>query len=250
MCCFSRPVDSVSATKIFTRAENAHRQFMAYSMTVSAKEDLAMILPVPVRAGSGEKAITFISLEEYPQFFADLEKGFPPPPPPKPMWGVKSPASAPAVPLLAVVQVGSFEASFVPTISDFVRLDERFRLPAGTWEKLPAYRHYGFAVFKLKPGAKTVHPMAFSFPRSNIASLFFPTVHIHDGKVHERAGFDHLLYCQRAESDVTRLTDWRESPQLARDFVKAGQTKGMVAPDRHCYRKALRGQLENRDVWV
>lgn len=249
MCCFSRPVDFVHSTKIFARAENAHRQFLAYSMTVSAKEDLAMILPLPVRAGSGETAITFISLEEYPQFFVDLEKGFP-----ElrsfPLGPMGCATTRVSIAKLEIIEVGSFEASFVPTIADFVRLDERFRLAVGTWEKLPAYRHYGFAVFKLKPGAKTVHPMAFSFPRANIASLFFPTVHIHDGKVHERAGFDHILYCQRAENDVTRLTDWRESPQLAKDFVKAAQTKGMVAPDRHCYRKALRGQLENRDVWV
>jgi hypothetical protein len=249
MCCFSRPVDFVHSTKIFARAEDSHRQFLVYSMSVSAKEDLAMILPLPMRAGSGENAVRFISLEEYPQFFEDMEKGFPKPPPPT---GTKRTMAAAALPLatLEVVQVGSFEASFVPTVADFARLDERFRLPPGTWEKLPAYRHYGFAVFKLKPGTKTVHPMAFSFPRANIGSLFFPTVHIHDGKVHERAGFDHLLYCQRAETDATRLTDWRESPEPAGHFVKAAQTKGIVRPDHHCHRVAMRGQLENRDVWV
>ncbi|MEQ2010188.1 MAG: hypothetical protein ABMA26_25675 [Limisphaerales bacterium] len=239
----------MSATKIFARAEDAHRQFLAYSMTMSAREDLAMILPLPVRATSGEKAVTFISLEEYPKFFEDMEKGFPAP---------RSLSLGPAgcattrvtAAKLEVIQVGNFEASFVPTIADFVRLDKRFRLPVGTWEKLPAYRHYGFAVFKLKPGAKTVHPMAFSFPRANIGSIFFPTVHIHDGQVHSRAGFDHVLYCQRSEGEATRLTEWRESPQLARDFVKVAQAKGIVAADRHCHRMALRGQLENRDVWV
>ena len=51
MCCFSRPVEFVNATRIFARAENAHRQFVVYAMTMSAKEDLAMILPLPVRAG-------------------------------------------------------------------------------------------------------------------------------------------------------------------------------------------------------
>ena len=28
MCCFSRPVEFVNATRIFARAENAHRQFV------------------------------------------------------------------------------------------------------------------------------------------------------------------------------------------------------------------------------
>src|SRR5207248_7445223 len=96
--------------------------------------------------------------------------------------------------LLNVVDVGSFEASFVPTIPDFERLDERFRLPTGTWDQLPQYKQYGFTVFKLKPGAKVIHPMAFEFPRAAPARLFFPTVHIHDGKVHDTATFDHALY--------------------------------------------------------
>ncbi len=250
MCCFSRPVDFVSATKIFARAEDSHRQYLAYSMSVSAKEDLAMILPLPVRAGAGEQAVTFMNLEDYPELFTDLEKGFPPPPPSRGISFDKAPFKSAMLPPLEVLQVGSFEASYVPTVADFTRLDERFRLPTGTWEKLPAYRHYGFAVFKLKSGARTVHPMAFSFPRARIGSLFFPTVHIHDGEVHERAGFDHILYCQREASDSAQLTDWSESPQLAASFVQIGKAKGLVAADRHCHRNRLRGQLENRDVWL
>ena len=57
---------------------------------------------------------------------------------------------------LEVVRVGNFEASFVPTQKDFSRLDERFRLPKAAWKLLPAYESYGFAVFKLKPGAMKV----------------------------------------------------------------------------------------------
>ncbi len=249
MCCFSRPVAFVRATKIFARAEDSYRQFLAYSMTVAATEDLAMILPLPVRAGSGDGAVAFLNLQGYPKLFDDLEKGFPK----QATWTIGPIGCAtpkPSASALPVVEVGSFEATFVPSLADFDRLDDRFRLPAGTWDKLPDYHHYGFAVFKLKPGAKTVHPMAFSFPRAKIGSLFFPTVHIHDGEVHNRAEFDHLLYCQRSEGDGAQLGDWRESPLLAREFVKTGQTKGLVAADRHCYRKPLRGMLENRDWWV
>jgi hypothetical protein len=35
---------------------------------------------------------------------------------------------------LEVIQVGDFEASFVPTVKDFSRLDERFRLPSAVWD--------------------------------------------------------------------------------------------------------------------
>ena len=53
MCCFSRPVDSVSATNIFARSGAGGRQLIAYSMTLRAGEDLAMILPLPIKPGSG-----------------------------------------------------------------------------------------------------------------------------------------------------------------------------------------------------
>src|SRR5262245_2257898 len=126
MCCFSRPVDSVTNTNIFARGAAAGRQFLAYEMTLAAKEDLAMILPLPVPPGCAEDAVRFIDLEGYPGFFADLKSGFPEP----------ASRSAPGVAAggkgkaLAVVEVGSFEASFVPAAKDFARLDERFRLPA------------------------------------------------------------------------------------------------------------------------
>ena len=62
MCLFSRPVQSVSGTSIFARSDDGGRQFVVYSMTLRAKEELAMVLPLPVIRGSGEKAVTFIDL--------------------------------------------------------------------------------------------------------------------------------------------------------------------------------------------
>ena len=48
MCCFSRPVTSVSSTKIFARDAGGGRQHLVYSMNYKAAEDLAMVLPLPV----------------------------------------------------------------------------------------------------------------------------------------------------------------------------------------------------------
>ena len=126
---------------------------------------------------------------------------------------------------LEVVEVGSFEASFVPAIKDFARLDERFRLPTSVWEKLPQYKDYGFAVFKLKKGASKVHPMAFEFPRALKDVLFFPTVHIHDGTVPAKAKFDHSLFCQM-EGEAPLM--WEESPGLADGFMKVKETQGII----------------------
>src|SRR5262249_41361996 len=162
MCCFSRPVQRVSNTQIFVRSAKEGRQFVVYSMLVGAKEDLAMILPLPVPKKTDEEAVKFINLEKYPQFFGDLMIGFPMPGrggamPNAFAGGFGGTGGAP----LKVVDVGSFEASFVPTVKDFERLDERFRLPTSTWERLPQYRGHGFAIFKLKKGEKQIHPMAF-----------------------------------------------------------------------------------------
>jgi hypothetical protein len=156
--------------------------------------------------------------------------------------------AVPAAAKLEVVEVGDFEASFVPAVKDFGRLDERFRLPDAVWGALPAYKDYGFAVFKLKQGSKTIHPMAFEFPRANPKQLFFPTVHIHDGKVHPRAAFDHTLYCQKREADNMSLPEWRESDRLAASFMQFQKAQGLIDEKAHCYRKTLRGDLKNEDT--
>ena len=247
MCCFSKPVISVSATNIFARAGGDGRQFLVYSMSFEARTDLAMILPLPVKTPAGEKDVQFIDLKDYPEFFSDILSGFP-------MTsesftlGSRSTKSVAAA-KLEVVEVGDFEASFVPTVNDFSRLDERFRLPNGVWKDLPQYQNWGFAVFKLKPGAMRVHPMAFSFLNRDPKTLFFPTVHIHDGIVHPRAKFDHTLYCQPYQDHHFALgRDWKESSGPASQFMKMNKSKGLLEADQHCYQRNLNGTLSNRDT--
>jgi hypothetical protein len=247
MCMFSGPVKTVSATNIFARMGGDGRQFIVYSMTVNMAKPVAMVLALPVKKGSDENAVRFIDLEKYHNFFSDLDAGFPRPAVAA-MQGDSVP-SARSVHTLEVVQVGSFEASFVPTVKDFNRLDTRFQLPAELFAKMPEYGHFGFAVFKLKPGAQTVHPMAFVFPSAR-QGLFFPTVHVHDGKVHDRAKFDHALYCQPAEAAALKLADWEESEKHASRFMDLKKAAGIIAPDEHCYKRELRGMLANKDTVV
>jgi hypothetical protein len=171
MCCFSQPVKSVSATNIFARPDDNDRQLLVYSMSLNADKDLAMILPLPVKTPAGEKDVEFIDLKGYPDFFSDLLSGFPMPPLAAEKSAAVASESAARAPL-EVVKVGDFEASFVPAMKDFSRLDKRFRLPSDAWKKLPEYESWGFAVFKLKPGAMTVHPMAFSFIRRDVKHSF------------------------------------------------------------------------------
>src|SRR5579872_953775 len=126
MCCFSRKVESVSGTNIFARGTAKGHQVLVYSMTLSAPEDLAMILPLPVPKVAKEDAVRFINLEKYPTFFADMARPFTPPP--SRGGGGHTKGGTLSRPALKVVAVGSFEASFVPSVKDFARLDERFRL--------------------------------------------------------------------------------------------------------------------------
>lgn len=245
MCCFTGKVESVADTSIFARMGSQGKQFVVYSMTLTTREDVAMVLPIPVKAGTGEKAVQFFDFSAYPQFFEDLERVFFPP-----SNGSKAPVAV--VPTyrapLEVVSVGAFDASYVPTIADFDRLDPRFRLSADAWKRMPAYEEFGFAVFKLKSGHTRVHPMAFSFPSADPRELFFPTVHIHDGRVHRTARFDHTLYGQGIREADGKV--WTESPGLAGQHVKTKLTHAMVRPEQHVYRCRMQGRYQNGDVFV
>ena len=77
MCCFSRPVERVSKTRIFARCTAADTQALVYQMNLKASEDLAMILPLPVHPEHRAKAVDFVNLEDYEAFFTDLAKAFP-----------------------------------------------------------------------------------------------------------------------------------------------------------------------------
>lgn len=249
MCCFSLPVEHVSNTSIFARTVSGGRQALIYSMEIKAGQDLAMILPIPVLQPAREDAVQFVSLKKYPNIFAGLRRGFP-----KVMRPVSGPdgatrgGSGPSPEPLRVVQVGNFTASFVPTVDDFSRLDEQFRLPTGVWEKLGNYARHGFAVFKLQKGHSQIHPMAFVFPSADPGRLFFPTVHIHDGTIHPREDFDHVLYCQVARRGLRSLVAWDESELPARSFVNAKMSQNLVLPDHHVFRRTMIGEFANEDV--
>jgi len=244
MCCFSSNV-KVNDTRIFARPGEAGHQYLVYAMSLESEEEGAMVLPLPVPPRTPEDGVKFINLEGYKGFFDDLKKAFP-----RPRTGNatgSSKAETSAAPLV-VQQVGAYEASFVPTVKDFDRLDQRFRLPTGTWEKLEAYADHGFAVFKLKSGKQDVHPMAFSFPNREPRTLFFPTVHIHDGEVHAKAHFDHTLYCQPGSLSLRGLLHWRESPAPVSKTSDIAKSRGTLDGERHLYTKGIEGKLKNEDT--
>jgi hypothetical protein len=243
---FSGRVERVSGTSIYARGAPDGRQVLVYEMSVAAREPVAMVLPLPVPVGTDEGAVRFINLERGPAFFARMRAGFV-----VPTRSFAAPQGL-AFAMLAVHDVGAFEASFVPRVADFARLDPRFRLPQQAWDALPAYADWGFAVFKLKTVSsepRPVHPMAFEFPRRDPTRLFFPTVHVHDGEVHPRAGFDHALYCQTRA--VLSDAVWTRSEGEARLFMEEPAfALGLVDPAASYFERKLAGTLPNEDTWA
>lgn len=240
MCCFSAEIRSVSNTQIFARFGSGQTQHLVYSMSLDTGRSVAMILPLPVKDAQQPDALKFHNLEAHPNFFSDLERAFFVP---QRYAGAK----ASAAPMLPVEVVGAYEASFVPSIADFARLDRRFRLPEKTWSSLPQYRDFSFAVFKLSKGRHDVHPMAFTFRAQDEARLFFPTMHIHDGEVHESAEFDHTLYCQGLRMSGKA---WAESPRIASQVMPADLPGDLISAEHHIHKLKLNGMLPNHDIAV
>lgn len=254
MCCFSRPVRHVSQTQIFARSAADGRQLLVYSMNVDLAEDLAMVLPLPTPPAPAEDAVRFVDLSAYPAFFADLREGFSELMLPQAKGGPAMRGGPERT--LEVHAVGEFEASFVPSLGDFGRLDERFRLPPRVWEKMPQYHDHSFAVFKLRRTGglfgwlrrqRTIHPMAMEFPRRDPRSLFFPTVHVHDGEVHAEAQFDHSLYCQ-PDKELELLLDWERSREPLGRIMDVDRAAGTIDGAAYGYRQVMLGTAPNRDV--
>jgi hypothetical protein len=244
MCLFSGPVNKVSSTSIFARDAGAQRQVLAYEMTVAMDEAVAMVLPLPVPSGAGEDALRFIDLSNCRDLFDQLRAAFPDPLVRSAAFSLGANEHAAQ---LVVHEVGDYEASFVPTLADFSRLDPRFRMADGVWSRLPQYTDYGFAVFKLAKRAewKPAHPIAFEFPRRD-DRLFFPTVHVHDGEVNDSAFFDHELYAQSGNAPE----HWRRSEAPAGDIVRDGDPAGLFDPAAHVHQRKLTGMYLNADVRV
>ncbi|MBA3392260.1 MAG: hypothetical protein H0T89_06430 [Deltaproteobacteria bacterium] len=259
MCCFSArtptgilarllaPRVHVSATNIFTRMMAPGVQALAYGMNLASAREVAMILPLPVVPGSGDDAVRFVNLEHHPRMFEELAAMF------APIQALaKGGVSRSAGPRLVVHQIGAFIASYVPTRADFVRIDPQFRLPDVLFDAVPHYADYGFAVFQLAPGKVTVHPMAMTFPTRAEGRLFFPTVHVHDGRYHATARFDHALYYQHPRA--ARPPDVPQQRTFGSDEVSwatlGTDYEALCETGRPLLRRQLRARLPNQDTWI
>ncbi|MBS0207983.1 MAG: hypothetical protein JSS27_03420 [Planctomycetes bacterium] len=251
---------SVSNTQIFARISSRGTQFLAYQMDYESLADNAMILPIPVNKPVRDDSLRFIDLYDYPDLFDDLDSGFPYKAPVTFSIGCSAARHLMSRQNLQVFEVGNYIASFVPNLVDFSRLDPRFTLPQTVWSRLPQYQDYGFAVFQLAAGSLKPHPMAFEFQRAG-DSVYFPTMHIHDGVVHDTEEFDHVLYLQHAGFDsrvygydnsdvIDESTGLVRSKYIAKRFCSIARSAGIIQSDLLVHRRVIRGNHPNSDTWL
>jgi hypothetical protein len=257
MCCFSGNT-SVSATRIFARMTRQDAQVLVYQMHYSASTPTAMILPLPVTPPARDNSVRWRNLKEHASFFDNLAGGFPLDS--SANDGIfRSKSEAAAARALEVHEVGDFIASFVPKVDDFDRLDPAFSIKKEVWNKIPAYSDYGFAVFQLKQRSGTPHPIAFEFDTRLRDTVYFPTVHIHDGTVHAEDAFDHVLYLQEARFDA-KVGRYRgpEKADGSTGFVRSNEkaasfadvSSGVIDGDLLVHKKIIQGMHPNTDTLI
>lgn len=261
MCCFAQPVVEVKNTAIFARLTTDGRQFLLYSMHCKLRKENAMVLPLPVDTASPD--FQFLDMSETPELFTEIERSFVPPRPRSSDGWLGGDEFFDDH--LEVVNVGSFEASWVPSQDQFERLDPRFRISPRVWAELPHYSDYGFAVFKFRRGEQKVHPMGLCFRTRHPDKLFYPTLHIHDGEIHPQEMFDHVLYAQTEtnlihQPDPDCLPDphsiynidhnWTHSYHPFGQFLSKGNTHNAIHRERKGYRRSIVGRRTNCDVLV
>lgn len=247
MCIFSGPVYEVSNTKIYCRIKE-DEQTLVYSMKAGFFDPVAMILPIPVSSRM-ENAVKFIDLKAQSDFFKVLDTPFK-----EVTRGISSRSLGGAVGTLEVHEVGNYIASFVPHRLHFSRLDEAFRLEETVWDNLPHYKGSGFVVFQLIKNSSDVndyHPMGFTFPTKDKDKLFFPTVHVHNGKVPEKEVFDHALYFQTDREVKGCIKSDAVANHYSRisSFIENDKS-GLVDGNAFLYKKGLRGLMENKDIHI
>ncbi len=241
----------ITQTKIFARHTSNEHQLIVYSMAMQTNSAAVMILPIPIKAGSGEEAVRFIDMRSSPNKNQDILSS-----PAKGFFSLLEEICQPECPdyshsalnnnesffdtfsnnysekTLKVHEVGDYKASYIPTKENFKQLDSQFQLKTEIWDKLPDYSDYGFIVFKLKTSLDLkiqteIPPMAFEFPTAYSERLFFPTIHLHSNNDQEDltlGNFDHLLYCQREDARA----EFKYQRDLLKQQTPTSAQKGVI----------------------
>lgn len=230
MSSFSGNLTHLSNTRIFARATPEGKQYLVYQMDYAADEDIALVLPLPIPPNTPPDAVRFIDMVNYRAFFVDMDKGFPYTRGLQLVPG-KTRDNARAEPV------------FLSSAAEFATLEAPFRIPQETWDKLPEYNDFGFAVFKIFAKAPLRSPVAVEFPMRNPNLLYFPTLHIRNGEAAEEANFDLDLFCQARAG-------WLRTYDVASSFMNISKAQGVLDPGERVSRMTVQGMHPNSDILV
>lgn len=228
----------VRQTRIFARTAG-DEQVIVYQNYIVSDEPAAMILPIP-EATNQENAVEFINMENHEYFFRDLNWCFQSERD-RQMREARFKSCSLGLDALAVEDVGSFIASYVPSQQDFERLDPQFRFSSDIWDELPQYENFGFVVFQFKAGKHEPHPMAFRFKTTKPDYVYFPTVHIHDGQLHDTGHFDHVFFTQTVKGICGLATT---AEDLGPRIVLPKTGSGLAPPEYQYNGKCLEDNWE------
>ena len=250
MCIITQTVHDVSKTRIYTSLNKAgtHQVLVYQNFVDTPSKTNTMILPVP-----NPDSLTFINMEEYPEFFEDCQRCF------KQRrdheYLMRSCAlSSSYTDTLPVYNLGSYNLSVAKTWQDLNRVNrDMFSFPEDLAELLRRKydSHFGFLVCRLRQGAHTYHPLAYIHEKDPCRLLFVPTFHYH---VHSHshtvdADWDHTIYSSGTDLDstwedklvceTTRPVKWQVFPQ---DFWSSA-AKPMNRWTKY-------GDWTNKDLWL
>jgi hypothetical protein len=250
---FSTPVRVAGTFNFFARAARAHtdHQFLACNFRYEAETAFTLILPLPTPPDAPANAVRFINLSGYDGFFQDVRRGFP--------VLTRDPEKQSLTDRLREkvrdwldLDTTQIELAFFPNQPVLAEMSNRWPLSAAVWAALKPYANFGLVGLKLEAGANRLPPIAFEFPRSTPAELFFPTAH----NLPRSAALNvkHALYAQTPHrSPAWRIStgpDDHRQRWLARNFVKVDRTLGLIDPDQPIVARRLSGPADNLDVRV
>jgi len=249
MCMMTAPAE-VSDTSIYVSTDGA-QQTVLYQMKMKAEKKIAMILPIPGVLTS------WVDTSKYPKFFEDLSSSFVPA-----SRGGGGPIMLGSR-ALPVHKVGSYVATYVPTLDDFARVSPEFRLAPKL--NLAKYGYdapgWSFAVFAFDPECGgPEHAIGYRFQRGadfpDADALFVPTLHVHDGeRADDVAHYDHHIYCSHVgeygELDHYTKPDYDVVPEsFQASRLRSNAAAEWFNPYKCCVRFTVKGNRPNSDTWL
>ena len=251
MCIILARVESVSNTQLYiSSSKTKERQLVIYTNKVTSPDSNAMILPVP-----NPLSVELLNFRHYKDIFEDCQKCFRHYDDTRHLYATRSlacSASDSHRPVLPVYTIGSYQASIVPSLDDFDRLNTnilRVNPEVASLLRKTYDSEFGFLVCQLKRGNHQYHPFAYTHSIHSNRLLFVPTLHYHLGEKGSSADWDHTIYSPMTDLFTNYGYSYVNSSSVQWDLLPSEYQwarKGGVSFNRH----VIKGYSKNKDLWL